>query len=208
MLTIAVAGITQFSLSELCMMYLFFDTETSDLPRDFNAPESHTRNWPRIVQLAWVTAESSASVSPTENHLIRPAGFRIASGASGVHGITTDFALANGVPLQPVLDSFLHAVENATTIIAHNINFDTNIIGAECARIGIPNPIRQKQMRCTMKESTNFCRISSRRGFKWPTLSQLHTKLFRSGFADVHDASADCLACMRCFFQLQELKVM
>ena len=32
--------------------YLFFDTETTGLPRNYKAPSSDTRNWPRLVQLA------------------------------------------------------------------------------------------------------------------------------------------------------------
>ena len=189
-------------------MYVFFDTETSDLPRDFNAPESDTRNWPRIIQVAWATGDSAETVSSLQTHLIKPDGFTIASGASDQHGISTEFANANGVALKPVLESFVKAVTEATTVVAHNIAFDANIIGAECARAGIPNPIRRKRMRCTMQESTNYCRIPSRRGFKWPTLTELHTKLFRSDFANAHDASSDCVACMRCFFRLQELNVM
>jgi len=35
-------------------MMLFFDTETTGLPRDWNAPITQTNNWPRMVQLAWL----------------------------------------------------------------------------------------------------------------------------------------------------------
>jgi hypothetical protein len=35
-------------------MYLFFDTETSGLPRTHKAPVSDLDNWPRIVQIAWL----------------------------------------------------------------------------------------------------------------------------------------------------------
>ncbi|QDV11248.1 DNA polymerase III subunit epsilon [Rosistilla oblonga] len=187
-------------------MYLFFDTETSGLPRNFYADESDTNNWPRVVQLAWVIAESGDTVKPLENHLIRPDGFKIDSGATRVHGITTAFARENGRPLRPILDSFLAAVASAKTVVAHNVDFDTNIIGAECARIGIPNPLRRKPLLCTMKESVDFCRIPSHRGFKWPKLDELHAKLFQSEFDNAHDASSDCLACMRCFFRLKELR--
>ena len=35
-------------------MYLFFDTETTGLPRRWNAPVTDVDNWPRLVQLAWI----------------------------------------------------------------------------------------------------------------------------------------------------------
>ena len=190
-------------------MYLFFDTETTDLPRDFDAPESDVGNWPRVIQIAWVKGESLETLSPPEIHLIKPDdSFVIAPGALEQHGITTEFAIANGVSLSPVLASFVKAVNESTTVVAHNIAFDKNVIGAECARAGIPNPIHHKELRCTMQESTNYCRFPSSHGFKYPRLTELHTKLFGTGFANAHDALGDCLACMNCFFRLQELKVM
>lgn len=33
-------------------MYLFFDTETTGLPKNWKAPVSDLNNWPRLVQLA------------------------------------------------------------------------------------------------------------------------------------------------------------
>ncbi len=33
-------------------MYLFFDTETTGLPRNWHAPASDLANWPRLIQLA------------------------------------------------------------------------------------------------------------------------------------------------------------
>jgi len=189
-------------------MYLFFDTETADLPDDFDAPETDTDNWPRIVQIAWVYGESLETISAPQCHLIKPTGFNIARGAFDVHGISKEEADTNGVALKPVLDSFLKDVASATTVIAHNIEFDIKVVGAECVRNRISNPIRQKKMRCTMKEAAQHCGIPSKRGFKWPRLTELHKKLFNADFANVHDASSDCLACMRCFFELQKLKVM
>ncbi|MFR6285749.1 MAG: hypothetical protein ACLUN1_18295 [Odoribacter splanchnicus] len=35
-------------------MYLFFDTETTGLPKQWNAPVTDLENWPRLVQLAWI----------------------------------------------------------------------------------------------------------------------------------------------------------
>lgn len=192
-------------------MYLFFDTETSDLPRDFSAPETDIDNWPRVIQIAWVTAESLETASPVQVHLIKPDGFKIAPGAEATHGISTQFAKSNGVEFKPVLESFVQAVNDATTIVAHNIEFDVNVIGAECARLGIPNPIHDKPTQCTMRESTDHCRIPSRRGYsgyKWPALTELHTILFQSDFENVHDASSDSIACMKCFFRLQDLGAM
>ena len=42
-------------------MYVFFDTETTGLPNDYDAPASDTDNWPRIVQLAWALTDKSGN---------------------------------------------------------------------------------------------------------------------------------------------------
>ena len=188
-------------------MYLFFDTETADLPRQWDAPVTDLANWPRIVQLAWVRCDAQGNPEPPQVHLIRPDGFVISASARQVHGISTEYAAAHGVPLRPVLKQFSQAVERSHTLVAHNIDFDSRIVGAELLRARMPNVFPNKQLRCTMKEAVEFCQLPGKWGYKWPSLSELHRRLFGEPFADAHDAAADCLACMRCFFALLERKV-
>jgi len=59
------------------------------------------------------------------------------------------------------------------------------------------------------EEATAFCAIPGGRGgkFKWPTLTELYTKLFKKGFGDAHDAAYDVDATARCFFELCKLGV-
>ena len=69
------------------------------------------------------------------------------------------------------------------TLVAHNIEFDRNVIGAEMCRLGYPRPevsalLFDRPGVRTMRETTDFCRIPGRRGrYKWPTLDELHLKL-------------------------------
>lgn len=51
-------------------MYLFFDTETTGLPRDWKAPVTNTANWPRMVQLAWLLYEPDGKLGESDNHII------------------------------------------------------------------------------------------------------------------------------------------
>jgi len=39
-------------------MFLIFDTETTGLPKNFNAPITDVDNWPRCVQIAWQLHDS------------------------------------------------------------------------------------------------------------------------------------------------------
>ena len=55
-----------------------------------------------------------------------------------------------------------------------------------------------------MKETTEHCGLvqPGGRGYKWPTLQELHWELFGHGFAAAHDAGADVAACASCFSEL------
>jgi len=56
-----------------------------------------------------------------------------------------------------------------------------------------------------MESSTNYCAIQGPYGYKWPKLSELHYKLFRTGFDEAHDAAVDIKATAKCFWELKKL---
>ncbi len=185
-------------------MYLFFDTETTGLPKNYKAPVTDINNWPRMIQIAWVLADKNGNKLDTSTNIIKPENFTIPKAASNVHGITTEMAISEGRNLNTVLLEFNELVEQADYIVAHNISFDEKIIGAEFVRNKIQTNFNNKTKICTMKKSTDYCRIQGYYGYKWPTLSELHIKLFGEDFEGAHDALADILATEKCFWKLKE----
>ena len=188
-------------------MFLFFDTETSGLPRNYGAPLSDFDNWPRLVQLAWLLLDNDGQEIRAENLIIRPEGFIIPEAASAIHGITTEQALIKGVALKEALNSFSQDIDPADLVVGHNISFDEKIVGAEFLRKRIANKLFERARFCTMQSSTDFCRIPGNYGYKWPKLSELHHCLFDEGFDGAHDALADVKATARCFFAMLERKI-
>ena len=93
--------------------------------------------------------------------------------------------------------------------MGHNVEFDKNIVGCEFLRIEMNDLLSDYPLLDTMKESTEYCQIPGRRGggFKWPSLTQLHEKLFGEDFDEAHNASADVEATTRCFLELVRLDV-
>jgi DNA polymerase III epsilon subunit-like protein len=187
--------------------YLFFDTETTGVPRDWKAPVTNFDNWPRIVQLAWLIYDSNGTQILKNEFIIKPSGFEIPIEASNVHGITTEFALENGVPIEEALLKFEKNCEKSKYLIAHNINFDSKVISSEYLRIFSRNPISKLEKMCTMESSTNYCKIPGNYGYKWPKLSELHVKLFGVDFEGAHDALADIEATAKCFWEMRKLKI-
>jgi DNA polymerase-3 subunit alpha len=185
-------------------MFLIFDTETTGLPGSWNAPLTDFANWPRVVQIAWQLHSSDGSLISAQSLIVQPDGFTIPFNAEKVHGISTDRALREGLPLAEVIERFLTDVGQCTYIAGHNIEFDLNIMGCELLRKGLDNSLTAKKSLDTKDLSTDFCALPGGKNgkFKWPTLTELHLKLFNAPFAEAHDAAYDVDATAKCFFGL------
>jgi DNA polymerase III subunit epsilon len=189
-------------------VYLFFDTETTGIPKNYKAPVSDLKNWPRLVQIAWLVTDVNGNEIRSREHIVKPEGFAIPADAAKVHGITTEMALERGVEIKTILDSVTQDIQKTQFLVAHNMAFDEKILGAELLRAGFPNSVEAKQRQCTMQSATDYCRLPGPYGFKWPTLNELHVKLFREPFSGAHRALIDVRACAKCYFELRRLNVM
>ncbi|MBN1117456.1 MAG: DNA polymerase III subunit alpha [Bacteroidales bacterium] len=185
-------------------MFLIFDTETTGLPKNYKAPLTDFNNWPRMVQIAWQIHDEKGGLLEVQNYIVKPEGFEIPFQAEKVHGISTERALRDGHDLTWVLEEFNKAIEKSAFVVGHNIEFDVNIIGCEYLRKSVPTKLHNKKLVDTKDESTDYCALPGGRGgkYKWPTLSELHNKLFGEGFDEAHNASADVVATSRCFLEL------
>lgn len=185
--------------------YLFFDTETTGIPNDWNAPITDFDNWPRLVQLAWLLYDSNGKLILKNEKIVKPKGFVIPKEASNIHGITTEYALTNGDDISTILSQFEEQCQKSKYLIAHNIKFDSKVIGSEFLRNFNRNPISKLELICTMEGTTDFCKIPGNYGFKWPKLSELHRKLFGKDFEGAHNALSDVQATAECFWELKRI---
>lgn len=190
-------------------MYLIFDTETTGLPKNWNAPITDTDNWPRCIQIAWQLHDAMGNLLEHQDYLVRPEGFNIPYDAEQIHGISTALAEQKGVSLEEVLEKFNGAMSRTKFIVGQNVGFDLNIMGAEFQRMGIDNPLQKLPVLDTCTEHTaQLCQIPGGRGgkFKLPTLTELHQYLFGEPFGEAHNATADVEATTRCFLELVRKK--
>ncbi len=186
-------------------MYLFFDTETTGLPRNWKAAVTDLNNWPRMVQIAWILCDDNGNRVESADFIIKPENYTIPVAAARVHVISTKRAMNEGEDLKRILDRFNELVEEADFIVAHNISFDEKILGAELLRKDVKSNFNRKKKLCTMQASTNYCKLRGPYGYKWPKLSELHIKLFGEDFEDAHDASADINATEKCFWEMRNI---
>ena len=190
-------------------MYLIFDTETTGLPKRWDAPISDLDNWPRCIQIAWQLHDNLGNCIEHQDYLVQPEGFNIPYDAEKIHGISTELAQEQGVPLVDVLEKFNAALNKTKFVVGQNVGFDLNIMGAEFIRADIANKLQELPVLDTCTEHTaELCQLPGGRygKFKLPTLTELHEFLFNVPFAEAHNATADVEATTRCFFELIRLE--
>jgi DNA polymerase III subunit epsilon len=188
------------------MKYLFFDTETTGLPRNYKASVRDLDNWPRLVQLAWLMFDDDKQFAKCDV-IVYPEGFEIPESASSIHGISTERAIKEGIKLQMVMEDFANAIKKADHLIAHNMSFDEKIIGAEFLRLKWPEKLPKVPRFCTMLATVDYCQLPGNYGYKWPKLNELHNKLFGEDFQEQHNAASDIQATVKCFYELKRLNI-
>ena len=201
------------------MSILFFDTETTGLPtkKPYSDPSQ-----PKILQLGAILATDSGGVIDTINTLVQIGDTPINKFAFAAHGISAERANAEGIPQCEAFSNFYHMAMEADSLCCHNHNFDIKLIEImshqvkDCFNDKEEASMRMSEINelpyeCTMMATINYCALpfpSGRKGFKFPKLEELHTKLFGSSFSGAHDALADVSATMKCYFELKRLGVM
>lgn len=191
-------------------MYLIFDTETTGLPKRWDAPITDSDNWPRCIQIAWQLHDEMGQLIEHQDYLVKPEGFNIPYDAERIHGISTELAEADGITLAEVLEKFNIALSKTKFIVGQNLGFDVNIMGAEFHRMGVDSQMSSMPVLDTCTEVTaSLLQLPGGRGgkFKLPTLTELHSYLFDQPFAEAHNATADVEATTRCFLELVRREV-
>jgi DNA polymerase III, alpha subunit len=190
-------------------MYLIFDTETTGLPQNFNAPLSDSDNWPRMVQIAWQLHDEKGELIENQDYIIKPEGYDIPFNATRIHGISTKMAQEQGRDLQEVLEEFTEVIKKTKVVAGHNIDFDYKIVGAELFRKGIENTLEKTPSADTMELGTDFCQLSGGKNgrYKSPKLEELYEKLYGKKFDEAHNAAADVNATAQVFFEMMRIGI-
>ena len=156
------------------------------------------------MQLAWSVHDPSGVAVEEHCCIVKPDGYEIPRASTNVHGISHQLASLWGLDLKQVLSDFAVALGKPNVrLIAHNLDFDTRVLGAEFTRLDIESPLSALPTYCTMQSTVDLCKLPKRgSGYKWPSLQELHLHLFGKGFPDGHTALNDVRAAARCFFRL------
>lgn len=184
------------------MHKLFLDIETTGLPgRDHNW-ETHAADFPNLVSIAWIIADSTGKEVDRETHIIKPENWSIPEESIKIHGITEEKAIKEGIKQQVVLKALLHDASKCELIVGHNVYFDVSIIKASMLCLNFNKEklceIFHKDKRYdTMMKSMPIIGLK-----KWPKLGELYQELFDEEFVGAHTALGDVLAAKRIYYKL------
>lgn len=193
---------------------LFYDTETTGFPV-WDAPDD-VRSQPHLVQVAAlkVNAETREVISQFDL-IVQPNGWDIPEGASAIHGITTEYASAHGVPEAMALHLLLmHMDDEITTLVGHNEAFDRRIINIAASRYhrGFRHVWKRTKGYCTCNSATPILQLppSDRMkqknidGYKKPNLREAYEFFFSRPHSNAHSALANATACMEVYWAIQD----
>lgn len=184
-------------------MQLFFDTETTGLPTKLNGKfrykDLRSFEGARLVSISWDFRDT------VHSFLVKPEGFEIPKEATAIHGITTEHAIANGVPIRDVLERFMGDVECCDLLVAHNISFDKAIIKHEIVRAYSNDAAKRSELLGKLKSIKKFCTMTKACEIlgltRWPRLSNLYSTVcgVDADVNSLHRADYDVFCCKKIF---------
>lgn len=179
---------------------VFFDTETTGLPTKRNISALKEQGvWPDIVSICWWVFEGTAVVKKA-NYLIRPTGWSIPYESTKIHGITQSQALSQGSDLLEVLLEFKTDIQEVKYLVAHNMEFDKNVIlNAFLWRLKIdPSTFWPSDAEfCSAQKSKDELKLASLYPKPWdlykiPKLDELYQATFyKASPSGAHNAERD-----------------
>ena len=206
------------------MKLLIFDTETTGVPpksKTLKNEELHL--WPHVVQFSYIVYDTEIHrIIKVKDDIIH-IPIEMCQEVIDIHGITNEMAKASTCQVEDSLQEFYMDFEDAHLIIAHNFQFDWNMVQIELMRLIVReksfqeetylsilktiHEITPERKYCTMTNSTARCDLRMRSKFgkefvKFPKLSELHYHLFGVVPRNLHNSLNDVVICLRCYYKL------
>jgi len=190
---------------------MILDTETSGLPSmlKFNTyfpPEQYEKyNTSRLIEIGYIICGPKFRTLKKETMLVKPDNFVIKN--SHIHGITHEEAEIHGISFSEMMNIFQNDLQNVSIIVAHNMNFDYNILMSELYRNNLTQVIEMLQAKiriCTMRISMNITKQHI--GNKFPRLLELYYILHGKKTLQNHRALDDAILCFKCYKKLRNIQ--
>lgn len=191
---------------------IILDTETNGIPKKTD----HKSNYDyknledfreaRLLSISYIVIDANNDIKEKKTIYVNPQ-FELLKGAQKIHGLTKEFLNERGCDIEYIINDLtnLFSKYNINEIIAHNIEFDINIILSEIYRHNeysdlLSILLYNVDYYCTMKkffEKINY--------YKWPKLGEAYKYFYNEEIINAHDSEYDTLHCYKVYVKLIEL---
>ncbi len=190
------------------MRLLVLDTETTGLPLKKKASIYEKEQWPYVIQLSYILFNTETNkIEETFDKIIKlDENIEITEKSISMHKITKELSQSNGIDICYALQKLNSILSKTDMLIGHNISFDKQILIVENIRNKMVSNFPKVKTFCTMKNYKDFCAIIQKREdgstyMKYPTLCELHEKLFDTQPDNLHNSYIDVLICLKCYLK-------
>lgn len=175
-----------------------YDTETTGLP-NWKVP-SDSEEQPHLVQLAAILYDVlNQKVLDHMDVLIKPDGWESEPEALETHGITTELAMAEGIPEKEAIERLIE-MRGDHRRMAFNKTFDQRII-----RIGLKRYFDEDTMDKWHVKEDHDCSMRMAKaamGVKSASLAEAHEHFTGDPIIGAHDAFSDTKACLNVYLNI------
>jgi len=178
------------------MKLLIFDTETSNLINNEN------RNNCFLLQLSYILYDTETKETEEHDYIFK---CPVNISNSNIHGIT-NLISNKGYDFENIVDIIMEDFQICDMLIAHNINYDMNVIENELNRLGTGykkyiDILYNKKYIDTMYLGKMLLKTK-----KYPKLIELY-RHYNDGneFQNQHSAIADCNATLNVYLKMSKV---
>lgn len=184
---------------------LVVDTESSGIPRNWNAPFEQLDKWPNVVQLSWLVYQWDGTLVKQEDHFIANDDYTIEASSRAIHHISDEILKEKGEHRKAVLALLeTDVLQYKPIVVGHFVELDYKLLNVEYCRIGQKkNPLQNVPLFCTMLGAVALPHLE--RNNRQLKLTELYHYLFSEEQPFPHNALYDALATARCFFKEREI---
>ena len=188
-------------------MYLILDVSANGAPKSWKAAPDDVFNWPRMVQLSWLVYNEDRELQAQANDLIQPNGWKMPAAMAKRYHVTQEQLEEKGIPAREALEKLVPQIDACQYLITHNMTFCEGILTAEMARLSMPHRLSAADKYALMQEAAWYTKLPARGGrYKWPSLQDIHVKMFQARYANAGEAYADVATTAIVLFGLLDLE--
>lgn len=196
---------------------VILDTETTGFPTTTKHGGVGNYENARMIELAYAVldVETGRAIKEVSFLIDQPDVQKVPN--THVHGITEADLRAHGVPLETALLCLSLDLQDAYTVVAHNMEFDHGVLVSEATLHGgnVGDTLKKQlvsvdaddsdDIRSSCSSSTSKFLCTMRWGrkkyglCKFPKLTELYEMLNGEPYQQTHRALDDVRACARCF---------